>query len=177
MPLTAVQRSIVRLGAVKALVPVHNQPRSGSLIRALSRAGLQGWQVVMRRYTTILFVWAGLLGGLLPTVACAFDLCSNCCPTDFSHFGQGAPPSAAPASSAEACCVVAPAHPVMVSAADGPGRSDLRHVSQPSDPTALAPSVLVSRDPDRSRGTLAPTVLAFRENASLTYLYTARLRL
>jgi len=66
----------------------------------------------------------------------------------------------------------------MVSAADGPGRRpDARHVPQPSDPAALAPSMLVSRDPDGSWGTLAPSVLAYRENASLTYLQTARLRL
>src|SRR5882757_10015283 len=113
----------------------------------------------MRRYTAIFVVWASLLGGLLPSVACAFDLCSNCCPTDFSQFGQGAPASTAPVSSAEACCAVAPAQPVMVSAADGSGRPDPRHAPQASDPAALAPSMLVSRDPDRSWRSLAPSVL------------------
>src|SRR6267378_368129 len=131
----------------------------------------------MQRYTAILVVWASLLGGLLPSVACAFDLCSNCCPTDFSQFGRGAPPSAAPVTSAEACCAVAPAQPVMVSAADGPGRPDARHVPRPSDPGAHTPSMLVSCDPERWWGTRAPSVLAYRENASLTYLHTARLRL
>jgi hypothetical protein len=131
----------------------------------------------MRRYTAIFIVWAGLLGGLLPSVACAFALCSNCCPTEFSRSHPGTALSAASVSSAEACCAVAPAQPVMVSAADGPGRADLRHVPQPPDPAALAPSMLVSCDPDRSWGTLALSVLAYQENASLTYLHTARLRL
>ena len=147
------------------------------LVAGCSGARLRGRQVVMRRYTAILLVWASLLGGLLPSVACAFDLCSNCCPTEFSHFSQGARPSAAAVSSAEACCAVAPARPLMVSGRDGSARPDPRHILQSSDPAALVPSILVSRDSDRSGGTLAPSVLAFRKNASLTYLHTARLRL
>src|ERR1700730_7603313 len=146
------------------------------LVAGLSGARLRGWQLVMRRYTAILLVWASLLGGLLPAVACAFDLCSNCCPTGFSHFSQGARPSAAPVSTAEACCAVAPAQPLMVSARDGSARPDLRHILQSSDPAALVPWILVARDSDRPWGTPAPSVLAFRENASLTYLHTARLR-
>ena len=169
---------ILRRAALNYGGNVHTAPRQiKCLVAGFSEARLRVRQVVMRRYTAILVVWASLLGGLLPTVACAFDLCSNCCPAEFSHFSQGARPNAAPVSSVEACCALAPAQPVMVSAADGPGRHDLRHVPPPSDPGALAPSMLISRAPDRSCGTLAPSVLAYRENASLTYLHTARLRL
>lgn len=130
----------------------------------------------MRRFLTLLIVWAALAGAGLPAFACATAAAAgDCCPPD-------APSGCIQAYQqldieAAVCCITAAAPSQLVVAEPNrePKAAQRDHGS--TDPVALV-------TPSSSYPSLRSTIrLAIshvpsaRTDASLTYLYTGRLRL
>jgi len=130
----------------------------------------------MRRWVAMLAVWAALLGGALPTFACMLNSSDNCCPSGSQYPCSGG--SSSTLDSAEiACCNVAPALTRGHTASAARIRLEPSHAPHSPDPAAPLLWVLAAQAPQTARGILAPLALSHRDNESLTYLRTARLRL
>jgi hypothetical protein len=129
-----------------------------------------------RRLTSILLVWASLLGLAQPIMACAADMAaSDCCSGDPV---SGCMTGAMPALFADGSCCVATPAPVSSSFA-APLRS-FDHVLSGGD--SLSPCLAAQFDNSGGRHARALSNVrvpdaARRTDATLTYLYTARLRL
>ena len=130
----------------------------------------------MRRWVAMLAVWAALLGGALPTLACTLSSSDSCCSYGSQYPCTGVSGSALD-SAQGACCYVAPALTRGHTASAARTRLEPNHVSHSPDPVALVPWALAAQAPQTARGILAPLALSHRDNESLTYLRTARLRL
>lgn len=128
---------------------------------------------LMRRYTVILLVCSSFLGGLLPSIACALDVCGNCCPAQPAdpahHAGSGIPDCFT-----DAACAVSSAPAISASL-------HLRHVQAEFPSLPPGPPVLATWPRSADTGgllRLVPRPVARQAGtAALTYLRTARLRL
>lgn len=127
----------------------------------------------MRRFAVMLIAWASFLGGVLPSVACAFDICGGCCPAQPSdpaqHTGSGIP-----GCSTDAPCAVSLTPAISASVHAHHVRSEFPF--QPPEPPALASGPRFADAFEVPRLLPRPVATA-AETASLTYLRTARLRL
>jgi len=130
----------------------------------------------MRRWVAMLAVWAVLLGGALPTLACTLNSSDSCCPSGSQRPCTGV--SGATLDCAQSAgCNVAPALTRVHTASAARIRLEPNHVSHSADPVAVMPWVLAAQAPQQALGSVAHLVLSHRDNESLTYLRTARLRL
>ncbi|SRR6266478_229997 len=129
----------------------------------------------MRRWVAMLAVWA-LLGGALPTLACTLSSSDSCCSSGSQYPCTGVSGSALDGAQG-ACCYVAPALTRTPAAGAARIRLEPSHAPHSPDPAAPLLWVLAAQAPQTARGILAPLALSHRDNESLTYLRTARLRL
>src|ERR1700693_1514836 len=117
-----------------------------------------GPRFVMRRWVAMLAVWAALLGGALPTLACTLNSTDGCCPSGSQYPCSGVSGSALDCAQS-ACCNVAPA----LTRAHGASAARVRlepHNSSPSaDPVALTLWVPAAQVSQPARGNLAHLAL------------------
>ena len=124
----------------------------------------------------LLATWLALLGGAAPALACAATSAGDCCPA-----GGSAPcpedSGGSLAGDAAFCCAVAPAP------AQAMSYSPIRvehpqplHVGAPESPLLPVSTIALAQPAARREESLVPTDPS-RRDASLTYLYTRRLRL
>ena len=128
---------------------------------------------MLRRLTALWILSIVLLGAGSPAFACAFGDC--CAPTGAPSPCKGGAPGAAVVAEATSCCLVAPAPASSVSIA--PVRSSAEgQLGFASPALALTPaSFAPSHWPETH--SIDPVTHSHRDNASQTYLHTARLRL
>ena len=132
---------------------------------------------MFRRLTAIFLVCASLFGLVQPLMACTADMSMcDCCP---GNPASGCTTETMPAVTVEggACCAVSPA------AATASFAAPLRSVDQPLHDGGAPDPFLITRLDTRPDIVFSTCVHAFtlreapRADATLTYLYTARLRL
>ena len=130
------------------------------------------------RLTILMMIAAALVGGGAPAFACVDGACAgDCCPSLRSplQYERGGHASHTAAEYVR-CCVAAPAPGSQVSVATARVHPKAKHSAGSSDPIVLIGGMLVS-----SARQFAPTITAadhlYRDDASRTYLRTARLRL
>lgn len=127
-----------------------------------------------RRLIALLVIWVGLLGAAYPVLACAANMqpAGGCCPGGTDTPCDEQPP----ATGAAVCCVAAPA-PAQAAVLDAFRSGTLiEHDVGAPDATGPPgpPHAAVSHAACRQ---LVPLAVPPRDDLSLTYLRTARLRL
>jgi hypothetical protein len=135
------------------------------------RVGTAELASLIRRWASLLTVWASLLGIAAPALACA--LSAPCC----AAICQGCEPAGPSIHVDVTCCTVAPLSPRVSSMDASRVRLDNHRVSGSPDPIGVAVWPLTSHAFEQARARLLPVLLLYRNNASLTYLRTGRLRL
>ena len=130
---------------------------------------------MIRRWASLLVIWASLLGVAAPTIACAIKT-QDCCPVGSPSPCQEADSSGVGVLASITCCSATPAANSLAIADSVRVRLKI-HVPSSPDPvvsTAWVPSIHLTA---LARGSPPPLLISFRENDSLTYLRTARLRI
>lgn len=130
----------------------------------------------MRRWVAMLALCATLLGGVVPTLACAFSCSDGCCPSGSQNPCSFVSVSALDCAQSN-CCDAAPALTRVHAASAARIRLEPNSFLHTPVPVAVSAWVLAGPMPEATRGTALLRVLAYRDNESLTYLRTARLRL
>lgn len=130
---------------------------------------------MIRRWASLLVICASLLGLAAPTFACALKT-HDCCPGGLPAPCSSGDHAGVPAQAATDCCSVAPPTSglTMVDA----GRPQLHLVGVGSSEPVIHPRWLqISQIATRARAGPPRFLVSYREDASLTYLRTARLRI
>ena len=131
--------------------------------------------IVMRRWVTLLVIWASLLGLAAPTIACALEK-PHCCPGGSPSPCQGSEQPGSAPEAGVACCSVVP-ESIGTAAIDAVRiRLDIHGGTAP-DPVATVGWAHPRSGAAPLRGSRPLSLDSFREDASLTYLRTARLRI
>ena len=138
-----------------------------------ARVGTAELRFLIRRWASLLTVWASLLGIAAPTLACTFSAQSGCCPTPC----QGDGSAGLSIQIVSDCCSVAPLSARAVAMDASRVRLDNHGVPGSPDPTSFTAWPRVSHAFEQARVHLSPVLFLYRDSHSLTYLRTGRLRL
>ena len=132
---------------------------------------------MLRRWSTLLVIWFGLLVGVAsPELACATAKSGDCCPQD-STSPCGEEKRDHDLGSLAACCVTAPPAPSAVWVEANRNAADQPHGSgSPDTIVALAWFATLSLHV-RAPQSVVPAMSLPRTDAALTWLHTGRLRL
>jgi hypothetical protein len=132
---------------------------------------------LLRRLLAVVLICAGLLAISNPAVACALEAAKDCFPAGAPPCGD-MPPDSSGIPDMAMCCVAAPAP------SSGAAFESVVRERMPVESPAPAPDfgltlawLLAQHPPETIPIVLSPETLPHCDDATLTYLYTQRLRL
>ena len=133
---------------------------------------------MFRRLIALLVISVGLLSTALPAIACAVAARhGNCCPTDGSSPCARVAMDIALRPAFAGCCVVSPpSTPSLAPVSGGSGPERAHHSGSP-DPLVTSLRMISAQQIVSAHSILPALRRSPRNDASLTYLLTARLRL
>ena len=133
---------------------------------------------VFRRLIALLVVFASLLATSLPAIACeAAARHGECCPTNVPSPCSHADMAIGLRPTVAFCCDANPISATGVAAASSGINAERAQSSGSPEPLASSSLAVFSQRGDSAHSILSSASRALRNDASLTYLLTARLRL
>jgi hypothetical protein len=130
---------------------------------------------VIRRWASLLVIWASLLGVVAPTPACALQM-PDCCPAGSTTPCQNGDQPGLDRQANMACCDAAPVASGLAIAAASSVCLEI-HVPNSPDPAVPAAWAYRIHLTAMARASPPPLLISYRENSSLIYLRTVRLRI
>ena len=130
---------------------------------------------MLRRLTSLLVVWLGLLTVIVPTMSCAATASHGaCCPAEGAPPCGGCPQERTPRVPGPADCVVLPVQAAVAAIATPHSPQQDLSPDLPAVAFVVFPAVASDFSPVAIRVERAPV---FGDSAGFTYLVTGRLRL
>jgi hypothetical protein len=130
---------------------------------------------MIRRLTSLLIVWLGLLTVVVPTISCAAPASHGpCCPAEGAPPCGGCPQERTPHAPGPVRCVALPVQAAVAAIATPQSAQQDLSPEVPALASVVFPAIASGFAAETVRLDRAP---AFGDSASFTYLVTGRLRL